>query len=183
MNYPKRIVVNEKEYLINTDFKVALKCLEIINDGKISDAERTYAVIYLLFDIVPNVEDMEEFLRLTRVYLQCGEETKTHEERKKDMDFKHDKSYISASFMSDYQIDLSKVDMHWWQFMELLQGLTEETMLSRIREVRNFDLNDLKDAKARGKMVKAKEQLALPVELSEEEQEAISEFEKLFGGG
>ena len=49
MKYPKYAKVNGKKYPINTSFRVALKCFEIINDSSISDLERTYAIVYKLF--------------------------------------------------------------------------------------------------------------------------------------
>ena len=53
MKYPKYAKVNGKKYPINTSFRVALKCFEIINDSSISDLERTYAIVYKLFGFIP----------------------------------------------------------------------------------------------------------------------------------
>lgn len=64
------------------------------------------------------------------------------------MDFEQDESYIEASFMSDYQIDLSSMNMHWWRFCTLISGLTEKCILNQIRSIRNYDLNDLHDQKS-----------------------------------
>ena len=55
--------------------------------------------------------------------------------------------------------------------------------MSRVREIRNYDLTELKDPKARAKMAKAKEAVALPNKFSRDEQKAIDEFEKLFDVG
>ena len=84
--------------------------------------------------------------------------------------------------MSDYHIDLSKEDMHFWQYVTLLKGLTETCVLSRVREIRNYDLSEIKDSKLRNKMANAKKEVALPVRRSQEEQAAVDEFESLFGG-
>jgi nitric oxide reductase large subunit len=126
---------------------------------------------------------MEDFLRIAGDYLRCGEKEEAHTSAKRDMDFNADEKYIAASFMSDYQIDLSKTDMHFWQYIHLVQGFTERSVMSRVREIRNYDLDELKDPKTRAKMVKAKEAVALPEKFSKAEQSVIDEFEKLFEVG
>lgn len=182
MTYPEYAEVKGKRYKINTDYRVALRCFDVIEDVDISDEERAIAIVYLLFGGIP-MEHIEDFLRIAGNYLRCGETEETQEAAEKDMDFSADQKYIVASFMSDYQIDISRVDMHFWLYIQLIQGFTERSVMSRVREIRNYDLNDLKDPKSRQKMVKAKEAVALPQKLSKAEQKAIDDFEKLFEVG
>ena len=180
MIYPEYAEIKGTKYKLNTDYRVALRCFEVIEDESISDEERAMAVIYLLFGIIPT-EDMDEFLRIASKYLQCGEERQgTSQER--DMDFNLDEKYIIASFMSDYRIDLPSVDMHFWKYIQLMQGLTDKCALSRVRELRNFDLSEIKDPKERRKMAEAKKSVELPRRRTQEEQDAIDEFESLFRG-
>lgn len=182
MTYPEYAEVDGIRYKINTDFRVALRCFDVIDDTSICDEERALAVIYLLFGEVPT-DRLEDFLRIAGDYLRCGEKEAPQESHNRDMDFNADEKYIAASFMSDYQIDLSRVDMHFWQYIHLIQGFTERSVMSRVREIRNYDLEELKDPKSRAKMVKAKEAVSLPDKFSKAEQEAIDEFEKLFEVG
>lgn len=181
MRPPEFAEVQGVRYRINTDFRVALRCFEVIDDPDICDEERALAVVYLLFGEVPS-EHMEDLLRIAGKYLRCGEE-ETPPTGEKDMDFKADEKYITASFMSDYGIDLSNANMHFWQYITLIQGLTEKSVLSRVREIRTYDLSELKDPKSRAKMVKAKEAVALPTRLSKQEKSLVDEFEKLFEVG
>ena len=182
MIYPEYAEVAGKRYKINTDYRVALRCFEVIEDESICDEERALAVVYLLFGEVPT-SHLEDFLRIAGNYLRCGEKEETQASSEKDMDFTADEKYIVASFMSDYQIDLSRANMHFWMYVQLIQGFTEHSVMSRVREIRNYDLEELKDPKARAKMVKAKEAVALPEKFTKAEQEAIEEFEKLFEVG
>ena len=182
MKYPEYAEVNGVKYKINTDYRVALRCFEVIEDNRISDEERAFAVVYLLFGDTPH-EYVEDFLRIAGIYLRCGEPEDTQETAERDIDFIADEKYIIASFMSDYRIDLPSTDMHFWQYIQLLQGFTEKSVMSRVREIRNYDLSELKDPKARANMVKAKEAVALPKKFTKDEQNAIDEFEKLFEVG
>jgi hypothetical protein len=182
MTYPEYAEIAGVRYKINTDYRVALRCFEVIEDTAISDEERALAVIYLLFGIVPT-DHHDDFLRIAGDYLRCGKKQETQVAAERDIDFTADEEYIIASFMSDYRIDLPRTDMHFWQYIQLIQGFTERSIMNRVREIRNYDLEELKDPKSRAKMVKAKEAVALPEKFSKAEQEAIDEFEKLFEVG
>lgn len=179
MKYPKYAEIEGKKYKINTSYQVGIKCFEVINDPNICNEERTLAVLYLLFGDVPQ-EKEAAFLKIAEKYLTCGKEN-CENSKNRDIDFKADEPYIMASFMSDYHIDLKDVDdMHWWQFCELIGGLTEKSVLSRIREIRNYDLSEIKDEKTRRKIIDAKNAVALPEIHTAEEERAIDEFEQLF---
>ena len=178
MEYPKQALIDGCKYPINTSYKIALNCFDIVNDDGISDAERTMAIIYLLFGFIPH-DNIDKFLDIAIKYLGCGETQEEHHSRKRDMDFGQDWKFIVASFASDYHIDLSQTDMHFYHFMELIQGLTEHCALSRVREIRNYDLNDIKDAKTRAKIMESKESLKLKETITEDEKELLDEFESL----
>ena len=47
--YPKYVLIEDKKYRINTDFRVAIRCNKIALDESIGDFERALAIIYLLF--------------------------------------------------------------------------------------------------------------------------------------
>lgn len=177
--YPQYIETDGTKFKINTDFRVALRCFEVIDDDTIDDYERALAVTYLLLGEIP-FDKIDKILPLLQRYLSCNESKE--EDGKPDMDLLHDEKYIVASFMSDYQIDLSKIDyMHWWQFITLVGGLTNDCILNRVREIRTMDVKDYK-GKARQKILKAKEQLALPAKshrLSKEEEDALDKFDSL----
>lgn len=166
--YPEYVEVEGKRYKINTDFRVAIECNRIAEDETIGNLERSLAVIYTLFgeEGINTLEHYERLLELAKMYLLCGKKYDVEANEKPDMDFIEDYSYITTSFMSDYHIDLDGCEMHWWKFMDLMNGLSNSELgnccvLNRIRNLRNFDTKDIKDAKERQKINKAKQQVAL----------------------
>lgn len=181
ISYPYYVQTKNKKYKINTDYKVALKCEEI-SKSNVCDEERTLAVIYLLFgdEGLNDSENWGELIELAIKYLNCGK-TKENNENKEEinMDFNEDWSYIQASFFCDYSIDLSKTQMHWWQFYDLLCGLTEKCILNRVRFVRDFDISQIKDSKEKSKWIKQKEQVALKPKRREKTSEE-ARLDKLF---
>lgn len=180
--YPELAEIDGKTYEINTDFRVGLQCFMAINDDEIDDFSRTLAVVGLLFKDYETIQDYDKALEVAKKYLTC-EKKYQKENIKIDMDFIYDEAYIKASFLSDYRIDLNKIEyMHWYQFCELIAGLTDGSILNKVRDLRNIDLNEYKDRKQRAKIAEAKANVALPVKYSKEEQEEIDEFEALFTG-
>ena len=107
------------------------------------------------------------------------------------MDFNEDMDYIEASFMSDYKIDLTTEKMHFWKFYTLLEGLSNSELgnccvLNRVRNLRTFDLSQIKDNKERERLAKAKEMVALKstkkeVELTKEQEESMNKLNEIIG--
>ena len=172
-DYPELITVSGIDYEINTDYRYAIACFKYIADGSISELERAYGVIGNLYKEEP--KDLVEALRMAIKYLRCGK-NEPQEYRQPDMDFEADENYIKSSFMTDYKIDLDNADMHWWKFCNLLQGLTDDTILNRVRDIRNYDLSTVKDPKSRDKIIKAKLNFALPNNYTEDEQDLLDDF-------
>jgi len=184
-NYPQLAQIGNTKYNINTDYKIALRCEEIAKSN-ISDQERALAIIYLIFGDkgLTDVDNWEKLLKIALKYLNHGKEIKDENNNKEEanMDFKKDWSYIQASFFSDYNIDLSKTDMHWYQFHDLLCGLTEQSVLNRVRFVRDYDISQIKDSKEKEKWIKQKEQVALRREKTLEEKRLDDLFEQQLKG-
>lgn len=177
--YPEYIEVNNIKYKINTDFRIALKCDEIFRDEQIGNYEKTLAIIYLLLgsEALKDYDHHEQITKLIIKYLLCGKiPSETNSSKEPSMNFKQDIGYIKASFMSDYKIDIDKIEMHWWQFNDLLVGLTENSILNRVRTIREEPLNGKKGRELQ-KWQEAKKQVELTKEKTSKEKE-LDEFWK-----
>lgn len=188
VEYPEFAEIDGELYRINTDYIYALQCFKIIDDNSISDVERAIAVVSVLFgqenekgDIINIPKNINVALEKATIFLSCGKESKNITDVKKDMDFDYDKEFIYASFMSDYNIDLENTNMHFWKFCNLISGLTEDTILNRVRDLRNTNLSDYTDPKTRSRIQEAMERVALPTEYDKEDLEALENFNKLLG--
>lgn len=190
MNYPKFAEVDGKQYKINTDFRIAIECNEIALDETIGDYERTLAIIYKLFgeEALNDITNHAKLIELAQKYLSCGKKVENNNE-KQDMDLVQDYDLIETSFFSDYGLDLENLEMHWWKFMKLLNGLSNSELgncciLNNIRNLRNFDVSTIKDDKKRQEIIKAQKQWALhknKKQLSEKQKQAIDKFNQLAG--
>lgn len=185
--YPEYAEIDGKLHKINTDYKFALACFEAIEDEELSDVARAMAVVSILFgqedengNITNIPQNIEKALDIASRYLCQGKEPDNKLPTKRDMDFQFDRDLIYASFMSDYKIDIDDTEMHYWKFCSLISGLTENSILNRVRDLRNTDLTLYSDSKQKAKIIEAMERVALPIKYSKEEQEQINEFEALF---
>ena len=192
MSCIKKIQIDNKIYIADTDFRTAIKCNEIANDKSIGDFERISGIICTMFgeDAVDDIDNYEKLIKWTLNYLACGKEIENTGEEP-DMDYAEDMDYIEASFMSDYGIDLENEEMDWWKFNKLINGLSDSEfgnccVLNRVRNLRNFDTKDIKDKKELEKILKAKEQVALKKNkkenhLTKEQEESMEKLNNLLG--
>lgn len=184
-SYPEYIEVNSKKYKINTDFRLALKCDEVFRDDSIGDYEKVLAIIYILLgdEALKDHENHERIFNLLIKYLRCGKDlTEDLDNEEPSMDFKQDVGYIKASFMTDYNgMNLDNIQLHWWFFYDLLQGLKEDCILNRVRSIREESLSD-KKGKEREKWEKLKKQVELKHEKTQKEKELDEYWKSQFGG-
>ena len=194
LNNPEYVKIGDKKYKINTDFRVAIECNNIAQDDSIGNTERPLAIIYKLFgdEGLDNPKNWEKLLELGIKYLSLGKDTSGVDNNTEiDMDFSEDMDYIEASFMSDYNIDLANTEMHWYKFYNLINGLSNSELgnccvLNRVRNLRTFDLSQIKDSKERERLAKAKEMVALKntkkeVELTKEQEESMNKLNEIIG--
>lgn len=186
--YPEYAEINGKRYKINTDYRVAIECNEISKDETIGDYERALAIIFKLFgeEGLNSTADYEMLLEKAKIYLLCGEEYED-DGKEPDMDFVQDMKYIRTSFRSDYGIILGEQNMHWWEFMELLNGLSNSELgdccvFNRIRNIRTMDTKGITDRKTLEEIAKQKKRFALnKKEPTEKQKESAKEFFKKLG--
>lgn len=184
--YPTKMEANGRVYNINTDYKVALACLKAIDDDEITDLERFYAIETLLLGEDVLFEDENILRKKIELYLRCGKEENIKDDEI-DMDFFQDETIIKTSIRQCYHIDLNKIDyMHWWEYNELITGLTSESVLNKTRELRTYDTSHITDQKEKDRIENAKKHVALKdktkkVKLTDEQMKNIEDFYKQMG--
>lgn len=192
MKCEKKIQIGDTIYTANTSYKTAIKCNEIATDEHIGDFERALAIIYTMFggEALDRPEHHEKLLKWIQNYLSCGKEIKKNNEEP-DMDYIEDMDYIITSFQSDYGINLDEEDMDWRRFNNLIEGLSNSEfgnccVLNRVRNLRNYDVSQIKDKKERNKVIEAKKRVALKKNkkenhLTSEQEKSMANLNKLLG--
>lgn len=159
MKLPTRVKhPNGNIYDINTSHKVAFKCFELI-DSDVSDEERAYGVVRLLFGIESPVD--KYMLDKAVVFLQGGEKPNEQDNSNEDLiDLVKDRRYIEMSVESQFpHAKPIEEDIHFWKYIMYIETL-KGTVMNDIIEIRSIDLNDY-EGKDRKKMRELKNQWSL----------------------
>lgn len=183
--YPTQMEANGHIYNINTDYRIALACFKAINDTEISNLERFYAIETLLLG--DNVLEQDEPILEKKIslYLRCGKEENVNEDER-DFDYLQDEVEVRTSIRQCYNnLDISKLDyLHWYEYNELISGLTNDSLINKIRELRSFDLSEISDEKRKQKIIEAQQRVALKeIHIKTKEEEEIDEFWNKITGG
>jgi hypothetical protein len=121
-------------YKINTSFTVPLKFLSLQQDGDLSEREKTYLALKMFF---PEFEGrhVSELLDFLPYYINRGRDS---EEQKGEpvFDLIEDSERVYAAFLQVYHMDLHEADLHWWEFLALLENLPSGTKLAEIVGIR-----------------------------------------------
>lgn len=166
----EKLPTKYKGYHINTDFKCGIKISLALDDWQLGDEERVLTALSLLYgEGIP--DDMNVALDGLRWFLSCGKEAERASYSDIDdvdnakesvnvkgddisFDFEVDASNIYAAFLKNYNIDLTKTDMHWFQFIALFSNL-KNTSLNDMMYYRTLDLSQYKgEQKAEMKALK-----------------------------
>ena len=182
--YPTKMEANGHIYNINTDFRIALACFKAIEDVEINDVERFYAIETMLLG--ENVLEEDELILYDKIakYLRCGEEQNISEEER-DFDYLQDEDITRTSIRQCYKINLNETSyMHWYEYNELIKGLTDESLLNKIRDLRNYDLSEITDEKQKQKISEMQRKVALKdIHIKTKEEKEIDDFwENIIGG-
>jgi len=184
--YPTKMEINGKIYNINTDYRVALACFRAIQDDEITELEKYYALETLIFgkDVCFNMEEKPIVIEKIIKYLRCGREENTPTEEI-DYDYLQDEIDTRTSIRQCYHINLNEMKyLHWYEYNELISGLTEDSLISQIREIRNKDPQEIQDEKERTKLIELQKRIAIKKKHKKTEQEKeLDEFwDKIIGG-
>lgn len=176
---PDRITVDGEECLINTDFKRWIIFETVLTDGRIKDEDKLAVVLPVCLKKMPS--SIERAVRACLDFYRGNDKKAEGNEPagKPVYSFLYDADLIFSAFMSQYKIDLSTEDMHWYKFKALFKGLGADSKLAEVMQIRNLDLSEIKDREIKNRYRELKKIWQLPDLRSSEEKE--TEFAKTVG--
>lgn len=182
--YPTKMKANGNIYPINTDYRIALACFRAMEDDSISDLEKGYAIETLLLG--DNVSPLDEPIlnEKIKIYLRCGKE-QNEDIKNIDYDYLQDEQLTRTSIRQCYHINLNEIPyMHWWEYNEIISGLTNDSVINCIRDLRSRDASEIKDDKERNKLIEAQKRVAIKDKhIKTDEEKELDEFWDNITGG
>lgn len=183
--YPDIMEANGHSYPINTDYRVALACFKALYDPEISDLERFYAIEGLLLGTNVLEEDEPILREKISKYLSCERENEFENDEVVSYHYIQDEKITRTSIRQCYHLDLNSLPyLHWYEYNELIEGLTDDTLLSKIREIRTINTNKISDTTEKEKIEKLKRVYAIKeVKVKTEREKELDEFWDTITGG
>ena len=175
---PDSIEVDGKRYKCNFDFRNVLKMLEIMQRDDILPDARDYLCARCLCKAPKNAAKVYSVLCST-LFPQSPETG-----GKRLTSYEQDAGLIRTAFRQVYGIDLYRDDLHWFEFVELLQFLPdgcryEETIGIRARPMPAATKYNQKE---REWLMKAKQSVALHLSEKEQARKYETDVSNVFAG-
>ena len=163
---PCSVNIDGTDYEIDTDYRIMAKFENAILK---TDRRNTKAVATVFSDTMikfykeklpPNVN---EAINKIWWFYRCGEDINSRRNKvgcsaknERLYDYDIDGAHIAAAFQSQYGIDLTSCDLHWWLFKSYLSGLDSECNFVKIMCYRGMDLKQIKNARERNRYKRLK---------------------------
>ncbi|MBQ4086995.1 MAG: bacteriophage Gp15 family protein [Clostridia bacterium] len=172
--FPNVISVDGAEIPINTDFRVWVQVEQVFSASAHMSVETILSLYRLVFPkdtVIP--ENVGKTLEQLLWFYGCETRAKKGGARSSSknriVSFLEDSALIYAAFLSQYHIDLTETDMHWWKFRALFDGLWSNHRISEVMGYRGEDLSKIKDKERRKFYKDMQERYKLPDLRSEAE--------------
>lgn len=149
---PMSLIVNGKEYHIDTDFRNILVFMEACEDPELNNEERLYILLKRLcgdnYEDIPK-DSIEEALEQAKWFVDCGKPENEVMQRKV-IDWVQDASIIFPAInkVAGIEVRGSKY-IHWWTFMGYFMEIESGTFSTVL---------SIRQKKAKGKKLEKWEQ-------------------------
>lgn len=159
---PDSVEIDGKEYPIQTDFRVWVKCSILLEQEK-NPILLTADLLALCYQTLP--PSFEGAMKgIFSFYIGEKDTKRVGEKTKPIYSFLHDADLIYAAFYSQYGIDLATASLHWYQFRALFSGLDENNRFSEVLCAREVNLSKVSDPAQKSYYKKLKGLYGLPSE-------------------
>lgn len=148
MNYPNIVTVAGKEYVVNIDWRNALRICISVSDEKLDDTDRAVIQLRLFYrdfeKIMPEItKNGAAFFKAMRVWLKCGETD--GKESDKILNYRTTWPYIVAAFKANYNMDIEATEtLHFWKWRAMFLNLSPDNFFCQIIGRCLADISSLK---------------------------------------
>jgi len=163
---------------INTNFRSFILFELLMQDKELEDKDKILLALRLFFEEPP--ENLKKSIEAILWFYRCGKDVKETKNKKSEQkenkkqiySYEYDADLIYSAFLSQYGLDLNKIDyLHWFKFKALFEGLKSDNKICEIMGYRAIDLNKIKDKDEKARYKKLQREYALPDNRTEEEKE------------
>lgn len=154
---PYFVILQEKKYKINVDFRNMISFENKLQDKSVSNSKKIEYGLRHFYPAFFYTDNYRELLLQPQLYKEacnkliwfykCGREnyhkmTGNGKINKQIYSYDYDDEYIYGAFYDQYKIDLSEDKVHWWKFKALLKSLKDNEEFVKIKGYRAYDGDD-----------------------------------------
>lgn len=175
---PTSVCIGGKNYKIYSNFRNMILFDGAMNDERLTNEDKINVGLGLFYAEMP--ANMDKCIDELFKFYRCGREPAAiggggTSERLYSFDY--DAPLIYAAFRGQYRISLARMKyLHWWEFMALFEGLSEDCRISKIMGIRSIAIDNKMSGEERAFYQRQKEIYAIPKQLKADD---IEEFEIL----
>lgn len=154
---PHFVYLKNEKYFINTDYRIFIDFEEGMQGKDTKKAiYNCLSKFYPAFSKINENNLLNEAVDKFLWFYKCGKEDvvsskKTNGSNKQIFSYKHDDQLIWGAYYSQFNVDLSTIELHWWKYKSMWLSLDSECQFSKIRGYRAYtgkdkELLELKEA-------------------------------------
>ena len=137
-----------------------------------SNIEEAYEKILYFYSRGNDIEDNKKVKQGKRIFKRNNNRA---------YDFEVDANLIFSAFMTQYNINLNRDNLHWWEFMSLFNSLKDDTEIVKIMNYRTIDVNTIEDKKERKMYKQLQDYYSLENTITTEEKQLLEQKLKEWG--
>ena len=175
---PDGVTVEGKFYKLDFDFRNVLNMMHELNREDVMPEAMVYRALKCL---TKHPKNADKVLAAVNELLFDNEPKR---DAQKVTDFEQDAGLIRAAFRQAYNIDLYRDDLHWMEFVELLNAIPEGSRYSEVIGIRAKPIPAATkwNAEERQWLMKAKADVALRLSEDEQSKQYDKDVGKIFTG-
>lgn len=174
--------ITPNNYKINTSYKQGIKFELLMQDNELQKEEKVMLALALFYDKkeinqIKTPEELQKRINDILWFYKCNKIEQNNKgvnarKEKQIYSYEFDADKIYSAFMQQYNVDLQKTDLHWWQFRSMFESLTDKTQIVEIMSYRAIDLSKIKDKEEKKRYKELKKIYALPDMRTQEQKES-----------
>lgn len=187
---PTSFSIDGKKYEFNYDFRTSILFCLLMQDTELTEEEKILQGLQLYYPVIP--PNIEEAYKKILYFYSRGKEIEDNKKVKQGKrifkrnnnrayDFEIDADLIFSAFMTQYNINLNRDNLHWWEFMSLFNSLKDDTEIVKIMNYRTIDVNTIEDKKERKMYKQLQDYYSLENTITTEEKQLLEQKLKEWG--
>lgn len=187
---PTSFSIDGKKYEFNYDFRTSILFCLLMQDTELTEEEKILQGLQLYYPVIPS--NIEEAYEKILYFYSRGKEIEDNKKVKQGKrifkrnnnrayDFEIDANLIFSAFMTQYNINLNRDNLHWWEFMSLFNSLKDDTEIVKIMNYRTIDVNTIEDKKERKMYKQLQDYYSLENTMTMEEKQLLEQKLKEWG--